>query len=361
MKPCCALALLAVAAAGVCWLAERQVVGPPPTRMSPPGSSGVKLAPVEIRDLPEFLIRPGEVVAARRYELAPRLTGRLLELGVRPGDRVAAGERIAVVAAPELEQSLRQAQAGLEAARTEVADAQVDMRRLTALAKTQSIAEKALRDGQVRLDKGEAAVAAAQALVAARRVDLEELSLRAPEDLVILQRLREPGALTGPALPIVEVESSQERRFETWVPLRDSTDLHLGLPIEIYFPGQERPLLGQLNRLVDSVDAVTRSRKLEISLPPDTAILPGTYGEAHIRLGLKTRTLIPPGALLSRAGVSGVFVLDSEGRARFRSVRTGRQAAGQWEVLAGVTPGEQILVDPPSRLLDGSPVEVQPP
>jgi RND family efflux transporter MFP subunit len=323
---------------------------------------------------PDLLVRPGEVVAATRFQLAPRSSGRLTDLPVRPGDRVAAGAQIATLAAPELGQALQQAQAELRATRTDLADADADLARLAALAKTQAVSDDALREGQVRRDRASATVAAAEATVAARRESVSELAVRAPEALMVLRRLREPGDLAGPSQPIVEAESADGRRVEVWVPLVEAERLRPGMAVELTLDGQTPPVMAEITRILGSADAATRTCKIEIAIPSTAGAMAGAFGEVRIRLGETPRTAIPEEALIERAGVTGAFVLAardgghaggaeaSPGLAardevRFRSIQTGRRFDRTVEVLAGLLPGDRVVLAPPPALRDGARVE----
>jgi len=362
MRRAYAVLSLCIVGAAAGWLATRHFDLGQDTAMSQPGLHLPKPMLVtwhEVATLafPDRLVRPGEVVAAARFQLAPRSSGRLIELSVRPGDRVAAGAQIAVLAAPELEQALHQARAELSAARTDLADAESDLIRLTTLAKTQAVSEDALRKGQVRRDRASAAVAAAEAAVASRRENVSELVVRAPEALMVLRRLREPGDLVGPSQPIVEAESVEGRRFDAWVPLQEAERLRPGMAVELTLDGQTLPVVAELTRTLESADTSTRTCKIEVSIPSAVGAMAGTFGEAKIRLGETPRIAVPEEALVERAGVTGVFVLVAADEVRFRSIQTGRRFDRAVEVLAGLRPGDRVVLDPPPTLMDGARVQ----
>ncbi|MGF1614405.1 MAG: efflux RND transporter periplasmic adaptor subunit [Gammaproteobacteria bacterium] len=353
---------MAVGVAG--WLGTRYFDSAQGPRLTPSGrESPVPVNWDEVKTLPfpSLLVRPGEVVAATRFKLASRSSGRLVELSVHPGDRVAAASQIAVLAAPELEQALRQAEAELNAARTDLADAESDLIRLTTLAKTQAVSQDALRKGQVRRDRANAAVAAAKAAMASQQENVSELVVRAREPLMVLRRLREPGDLVGPSQPIIEAESANGRRFEAWVPLREIEHLHVGMPVELTLDGQSSPVAAELTRIVESADTTTRSFKIEVSIPGGVGAMAGTFGEVKIRLGETHTVAVTEEALMERAGVTGVFVLVASDEVRFRSVQTGRRFDRSVEVLAGLRPGDRVVLDPPPTLMDGAPVQTAKP
>jgi multidrug efflux pump subunit AcrA (membrane-fusion protein) len=133
------------------------------------------------------------------------------------------------------------------------------------------------------------------------------------------------------------------------------------LAIEIRFPGRDRPVLGHLSQIVSAADPVTRACKIEIGLPADAGLVSGEYGDAHILVGQSPVSALPASALKEQAGVTGAFVLGQGGKARYRTVRTGRRLESKVEILAGLVPGERVIVDPPAGLADGSPVQARAP
>lgn len=356
--------LLCVAGGAGWWLATRHFDPGQGPAMAPPGSESpmpVTWHEVTTVPFPDLLVRPGEVVAATRFQVTPRSAGRLIEMRVRPGDRIAAGAQIATLAAPELGQALQQAQAELSAARTDLADAESDLIRLTTLAKTQAVSDDALRKGQVRRDRAGAAAAAAEAAVASRQENVSELAVRAPESLLVLRRLREPGDLAGPSQPIIEAESADGRRVEAWVPFQEARRLQPGMTVELTLDGQTPPVMAEITRILGSADAATRTCKIEIAIPSAAGAMAGTFGEVRIRLGETPRTAVPEAALIERAGVTGVFVLAARGEVRFRSIQTGRRFDRTVEVLAGLRPGDRVVIAPPPALRDGARVEATTP
>ncbi len=364
MRRAYAVLSLCIVGAVAGWLAIRHFDPGQGQAMTPLGSEPpmeVAWREVATVPFPDLLVRPGEVVAATRFQLAPRSSGRLVELSVRPGDRVAVGAQIAVLAAPELEQALHQARAELSAARTDLADADSDLIRLTTLAETQAVSEDALRKGQVRRDRANAAVVAAEAVVASQQENVSELVVRAPESLMVLRRLREPGDLAGPSQPIIEGESADGRRFDAWVPLQETERLHPGMAVELTLDGQAAPVAAELTRILESADTTTRSCKIEVAIPGGVDAMAGTFGEVRIRLGETPKIAVPEKALMERAGVTGVFVIVAPDEVRFRSIQTGRRFDRAAEVLAGLRPGDRVVLDPPPTLMDGARVQTAKP
>lgn len=313
---------------------------------------------VRTRLVPEKIILSGEFVAAHRIQLAPRSSGRLIRVAVGPGDRVEANVELARLDAPELEQTLQRTQAELRNAQSEQKDAKADLKHLKTLAKKQLASDDALRNARTRLERANAAVNAAKTVVQNSKSDLEELILRAPEAIIVVRRLKEPGDLAGPLLPIVEAEAASGLRFDAWVPVSDSHQLQIGMPVEIRIGSSASSTTGHISRIAQSADPVTRSRKVEVLLPEYGKYLSGQYGEAHITVGDISLPMLPVSALIHRAGITGVFIVDDESKTRYRSIRTGRRVDDQIEVLAGVKLDERVVVNPVTNINDGDLVEI---
>jgi len=223
------------------------------------------------------------------------------------------------------------------------------------------VSEDTLRKGQVRRDRAGAVVAAAEATVASRQEDVSELVVRAPESLMVLRVLREPGDLAGPSQPIIEAESADGRRFDAWVPLQETERLHPGMAVELMLDGQASPVAAELTRILESADTTTRSCKIEVSIPGGVDAMAGGGLVQRAAGGETPKVAVPEEALMERAGVTGAFVLVAPDEVRFRSIQTGRRFDRAVEVLAGLRPGDRVELDPPPTLMDGTRVQTAKP
>lgn len=97
---------------------------------------------------------------------------------------------------------------------------------------------------------------------------------------------------------------------------------------------------------------MTRRCRLRVALPEAEGVLPGQFGTARLVVGEEATVVVPTSAILSRASVDGVYVVDRRGAVAYRSVRLGRCWDDQWEVLAGLTAGTAVVAQPPLTLAD---------
>ncbi|TAL06228.1 MAG: hypothetical protein EPO03_07300 [Porticoccaceae bacterium] len=96
---------------------------------------------------------------------------------------------------------------------------------------------------------------------------------------------------------------------------------------------------------------------MKIALPEAPGLAPGLFGRAHFNLGDETLLTMPRTALVERGGLTGVFVVDAEQRARFRWLRTRREWPDRIEVTAGLEPGERIIARAVPRLPEGTRID----
>jgi hypothetical protein len=111
--------------------------------------------------------------------------------------------------------------------------------------------------------------------------------------------------------------------------------------------------------LVPSADPVTHSHLVKIDLPKDAGLRSGSFVQVAFALGQRDGVRVPASAVLTRAGISGVFVVDAQGLASYRMVRTGTASAGQLEILAGLNPGERVVISSATALQNGDKVQSQ--
>jgi hypothetical protein len=141
--------------------------------------------------------------------------------------------------------------------------------------------------------------------------------------------------------------------FEVFVPASRLDSVSSGKPVQILLDRSDEPLEATVISVIHSADATTRRYKVRIALPDDPRIAPGQFGRAVLQIGDDNVTTVPQPAVVSRAGVDGVFLVDADETIRFRSVRLGRRWGDEREGLAGLEPGSQIVMKPSSGLREG--------
>jgi RND family efflux transporter MFP subunit len=181
-------------------------------------------------------------------------------------------------------------------------------------------------------------------------------TVTAPFAGVITQKMANAGAMAAPGYPVLMLEATDKLQVQTQVASDVYAQLKLGTLVRISAEGQGAPIQGKVANLVPSADPITHSHLVKIDLPKDTALRSGSFVQVAFTLGEREAIHLPETALQSRAGITGVFVVDGQGIANYRMVRPGSSEGGQVEILAGLNPGEQVVVASVTVLQNGDKV-----
>lgn len=300
---------------------------------------------------------PGNVTADDSIQLSSRITGFIQSVAVREGDRVSQGDLLVEIDSADVQGAIRSAEAALASAQTDLEDAQRDVEQYGELARQGSIAADTLRKAKVRLELARSQINEANAARETALANLRYTSIRSPVDGVVIELHKQSGDLATTGAPILLIESQSSLVFQTYVAERRVASLYLGQKLAVELDALERPLNGEVLRIVPSGDPVTRRFEVKIALPVTANLLPGMFGRARFVTGSINGVVIPRSVLVERGGLEGVMVI-SGNRAHFRWLRIGQQWPQQLEVTAGLEAGELIVANPADDLFDGALIEL---
>ncbi len=329
------------------------------------GPRRVRLASVRAGDPQIDVTLPGTSAPLRSSVLYSKSTGFVRRNLVDIGDRVTEGQLLAEIAAPETGEENRLARARLDEARANVGIVTTTTGRLTSLAREGASSQQEADDAQAQANS-------ALALVATRKADLQRLqALRdyqqivAPFAGIVTRRLVDPGALVGPAgaggVAMFEVANVDMLRVTVDVPDSYAPDIKPGVAADIYSPRDpSRTVQGLVTRTSGVLEQSTRTLRIELHVPGGDVILPGSF--VYVRLHVpreRPAPVIPANALVVRQqGTLVARVVD--GVATLVPVKVGRDFGKEIEIVEGVAPGDEIVVQPSDTLESGQRVEVVP-
>ena len=324
---------------------------------------------------------PGTTAAFAAANIFARATGYISKRNVDIGDHVKAGELLAQLAVPELDDQISQNEATLDHLKSMLAQAEAN-RKLQQVTwdRDQPLVEKGWvtrQQGDVDVQnlKGqEAAVAAAQHNVTAQENLVKQLhqerdyaSVVAPFDGVITQRKVDVGSLVqGNATSgtfMFEIMQKDVIRVSAFVPQDAAFGVAPGVAAVVRVPElPDRAFAGKVTRIADALQSGTRTLLTEIDLPnPDGALASGIYCTVELKIPRKTPAFVLPAeALIFNRNGQQVAVANN-GTAQIRKVRVTRDLGTRVEVDTGVKPGEQVILNPPVTLVNGSRVQPRPP
>ncbi|WP_226403847.1 efflux RND transporter periplasmic adaptor subunit [Ferribacterium limneticum] len=295
----------------------------------------------------------GSVVSDQRVDVASRLSSYIREIRVQEGDRVRRGQVLVRLDASDVEGGIRQGRAAFGAAEAAFLDAHTDLERFQRLFDRGSVSDNEMRKVRLKFETARAALNQARAGLDTTLAQRAYADITSPVDGVVVARLKRAGDLAAPGIPLLIVESGRRLLFETFVAESRVAGLAEGKLAAVSIDGLPTTLKGTVSRVVPSGDPVTRSYLVKIALPEKEGLMPGMFGRASFAIGTSHVPVVPRRALVERGGLNGVFVVDEEGRAHFRWLRTGREWTDQVEVSAGLDANERIVAVAEPALRDG--------
>jgi RND family efflux transporter MFP subunit len=309
---------------------------------------------------------PAEVQAFVEATIFARANGYLKSWGVDIGQHVEAGQLLAEIDTPEVNQQLEQAKAEVAQADANLALAKSTSERWVDLLKTASVSEQEAAEKQSDFALKKANLEAARANLH-RLEDLKSFArVTAPFAGTITARDTDVGQLivAGSGRPLFRLAQTNPLRIYVRVPQTLSRQVETGQAAELTIselPG--RKFEAKLVRTAGAMDPSSRTLLAELEVNnPQNEILAGSYAQVrfHDTLGEPTLTL-PANTLLFRSEGMQVGVVESGGKVEMRTVRLGRDFGQTVEVVEGIKAGDHVIVNPPDSLATGMNVRVAEP
>jgi RND family efflux transporter MFP subunit len=351
-----------------------------------PGAEAMPVATVTVAvaDIPDTFEAGGLVQARTTATLMARITAPVGEVRAAPGDRVRAGQVLILLDGRDLAAQARRAKAqgasadqdviaaGAErqAAEAALALARATHARIAGLASKRSATPQELDDttGALRAAEARAAAAGARAQAAVSSVEAARAAseaadttetfsrITAPFDGVVTEKLVEPGNMAAPGTPLLRIEDTRHFRLEVRVDEARIGQVSPGAPVSVALDTGSNDGARVVDATVTEVgraaDADARSFLVKIELPVDSRLRSGMFGRARFSTHPRRALIVPEGALVHRGQVTSVVVVE-KGIARVRLVNVRGT-----EVLAGVSDGDVVIVNPSPTLTDGRRVTV---
>jgi membrane fusion protein (multidrug efflux system) len=306
----------------------------------------VETVPVRKQALDEVIGGSGVVEQSGTVQLTTLLTARVLDVPVKIGDLVKKDDLL-------VKWDDRLIQANLEASRQTVDTSNIKIRDLARQVARYTDLENKHMGTPLDVEKAEIALAdAREALAKATlaleeaRVQLENVTMRAPIDAIVLERLVNPGETTKTDQLVLRLGALDPVLMAPKVTEEKIYSVQLGLPAEMSFPAFPGEVFeGKVVKVDPNIDPITRTFTTYVEVSnPDLRLKPGLSGFARIRRRATSSLAVPSIALINPTGdQAAVFVIDGDGQAHLRKVRSGIVANAMTEILDGLREGEQVV------------------
>lgn len=304
----------------------------------------------------------GSLQAVRQSVLSAQASGRIATLSVKAGDRVKAGQVLAVIDDRATQAGVAEAQAGFAQADAQLANAKANYERTRDLRAQGFVAQAALDTALSQLKAAQAGVAAARAGQTQSSLAQGFTRLTAPYDGWVLQTHAEAGGLAMPGTPVLTVYAPQPIRAVVYVPASQQALAQQAQRIEVQLPGTDKWVKPAAQTSLPAADPVSQTVewRLDLSAADGAAQVPGRQVRVRFVGGDAKRLVVPASALLRRGELTGVYVVATKGEGKpagfaLRAVRTGAShGAAGLEVLAGLKAGDRVALDPVRAGLAGA-------
>lgn len=232
------------------------------------------------------------------------------------------------------------------------------------------------KEGEARIESARATLAESQSQLAVAQADLDRLSaleayshITAPFAGVVTKRYADTGALiqagtasSTQALPVVQLAEWAKLRLVVPVPESAVPQIHLGSVVQVRVGALNRTFEGHVARFADALDPQTRTMETEIDVENrDGTLVDGMYAETSLTLSERDGVLtVPIQAVQREESGASVLMVDHEGRVQERAVKLGAEGNDLVEVLSGLSEGDQVVIGNRSELRPGEKVQPKP-
>ena len=313
------------------------------------------------------LILPGTVQANIDAPIYARTDGYLKRWLVDIGTRVKAGQLLAEIDTPEVQQQMSQAEAEVATAQANSKIAGVTAERWESLRKTDSVSRQDADEKSSLADASKAQLQSAQANLQRLR-DLSGFQrIVAPFDGVITARDTDVGRLiaggggSGPEL--FRISDERSLRLYVRVPQAFAPQMGPQTTANVAFPDHPgRTYLARMDSTANAIDPATNTLLVQLKVDNASgALLPGAYADVHFKVppgALGASLQLPANTLLFRSDGIHVATVDASGQVSLKTIIIGRDYGSAIEVLNGLTPQDVVVLSPPDSLMDHSHVRV---
>jgi len=304
-------------------------------------------------------------------ELNAKVSGYLKVINVDFGDRVKAGQLLATIEVPELQDQLNNAIAVEQRDEADYTNTHLIYTRLSSVNREQpdSVAQQEVDTASAKDLAALAEIAAAKADVGKYRTLVGYTNITAPFDGVVTARYADPGALIQAgttsdtqARPLVRVSDNYLLRLDFPVSVDDVRYIHLGDKVAVRVQSLgDKLFTGEVSRFSSRVNHDTRTMITEIEVPnPKLELVPGMYAAAAFKLEESPHALAIPIEAVSLGDTNTVYRVNASHEIEKRTVTIGLETPTRCEVTSGLNEGDLVIIGGGFSVQAGKKVETKP-
>lgn len=361
-----AVAAAALLAGGARWMNQRQSTTPVQTQAPVTGTielSASDVVKVQAMDMVLGLPVSGTLKASQSAMVKARMVGELMDLTVREGDQVKAGQVIARIDPTEYQARERQAKQQADAAWAQVEIAQKQYDNNKALMEQGFISPTALQNAMASLNGAKATHMAALAALDVTRKAMDDTTVRSPISGQVAQRLAQSGERMPLDGRIVEVVNLSQLEIEAALPAADAVLVRPGMRAKMTIEGMEETVTAKVLRISPSAQAGSRSVLVYLGLAGEEGLRQGLFAEGTLGTRSSRALAVPLASVRTDKPQPYVQVVDGE-QVKHITVQTGTRTEQSqnnltltWVEVQGLTEGTQVLTASAGAVREGTQVK----
>lgn len=336
------LASIAVLGAGYMLIGKENNYAETPKEEAPVSVAAVTVEP---KTSDSVVTAAGALSSRNTSVLSSKIMGKVIHLSVQEGDQVSEGKLLMKIDSGEITAQAIQAQAAYNNAR-------LQYNRIKSLYDAKASTQMEMDQATLGLETAQAGLQAAKAMES-------YTNITAPIAGQIVEKRINLGEMALPGQPLIKIEDNRNLRLEVTVKEQDLLHIQPGKPVKVRIdamPGTE--LSGKVSQVVQASDVRTHSFIVKIDIPANKGLITGMYGKAYFTIGKHEAIMVPKSAVVEMSGISGVYIISSEGNAVFQMVQLGDMHGDAIEAVTGLKAGDKVIVSKQAANIDGRKVVV---
>lgn len=286
------------------------------------------------------------IEAVHQSTMSSQIVGRVIEINYDVDDFVPKGSVILRFRDTEQQARLDQAKAGLGEATARRKEADDEYQRVKDIYARKLVAQSELDRAAAGQKAAKARLDAAEAKMAEAKEQLDHTVIKAPFSGYVTQRHVEIGETIGVGQPLMSGFSYEHLRATVRIPQAFVNSVRRHGKARVILK-DDQSIDAESLRVFPYADEQSHSFKVRVNLPQaDYEVYPGMFVKVAFVTGNVERLLIPVVAVVKRSELTAVYVVEADGSISLRQIRVGRRLGEQVEVLAGLTAGEQVAIEP---------------
>jgi RND family efflux transporter MFP subunit len=293
--------------------------------------------------IPHIESSVGTIRAVHETTIGSKLLSRVVEVDLKAGKTVRAGDVLVRLDDTDLQAKLKHARAAVTAAEATHAQAVRDEQRYAALLKSSAASRQEYERTATAMRSSAAELVRALEIENEVQATLEWATVRAPIDGTVIDKKVDAGDLVTPGQALVSL--FDPKRMQLVASVRESLAhrLEVGQNIDVTIEGLSKQCTGTISEIVPEAQASSRAFQVKVTGPCPAGVYSGMFGRVLIPLDMEQVLVVPQGAVHNIGQLELVDVVEGQRETR-RAVRTGRTFGDDVEILSGLREGERVLV-----------------